>query len=617
MSYLSYDKRLTTELETKLAALLRQSPGLSPTAAMAQVTGDLIAHNPYNPPDDGKCPINGLSDKLLAYIFELGVKMELVEKLFREDDDGEWESEDESDEDDDGEDDEQDDEDESAEVGGEREIPLQIIISHICARWRNLALDTPSLWAILRFEKGTLLDQHKSFLERAKTALLDIEINMEHNISCDFGEEESVLEDFDDSELELHGHQTRCQKKETELIECLKRSIDRSDPSLPTILGKTDWYTGSYIEELGDPPGDCRCCDCYYSLSEFSEILDLIIPRMQYWRVLDVVVNDYRWMYLLLARLHQCGPADNLEILKLFHLTKNKVTTETLFNPPRFATSFAPFGGKMPRLRHYVLWAVHIDWDACVSALGNAERANLSYHNEEVRPSFQTFERMVKSLKENLILRLSGPRETEDSWRAAGMTPILIPSLKALTLWHLLPEYASSILHFLDTPDLSSLSLSLDRGDYSDLVKELCQVSHGHSKSLLARLEHLNVRNLHCRDVLVNEMLDQLSNLKSLELDCDTQAGMFFDALLKSKNGESSSPSPVNEVYCPLLESVDIVGKTGEEMKQFVKAREKAGAPLKKVYLYCRGEMDPALEGWLREHLEEFELDYPAFVEEE
>ncbi|KAF7768204.1 hypothetical protein Agabi119p4_7447 [Agaricus bisporus var. burnettii] len=619
MTQQSYDRDLTAELETRLAALLAQSQGLSPSAAMAQVTRDLLAHNPYNPPEGDKCPINKLSDKLLVYIFDLCVQMELEEKLYREDDEEEWESEEESeDEYDDGEDDEQDDKEDDddddddeneVEEETESEIPPQISISHVCARWRRLALDTPSLWAILRFEKGTSLDQHKMFLNRAKTALLDIEINMEHNISCDFSEEESVLEDFDDSELQLHGHQSRCQKKETELIDCLKRSLDRSDPSLPTIVGKTDWYTGSYIGELDDPPEKCSCCDCYYSLSEFSEILDLVIPRVPYWKVLDVVVKDYRWMYLLLARLHQCGPADNLEVLKLFHLTKNKATTEIVFSPPRFVTSFTPFQGKMPRLRHYVFWAVHIDWDACVSALENAERANLSYHNEEVRPCFDIFEKMVKSLTEKLILRLSGPKGTEEDWQVAEKMPIQVPLLKALTLWHLLPEYASSLLHFLDTPHLTSLSLCLDRGDYGDFAREMCEGLHGRSKSMLAGLEHLNVRNLQCGDVsLVVQMLDQLSNLRSLELDCDTQADLFFDALLKPQ---------LEEVYCPLLESVDIVGKTGEEMKRFVKAREKAGVRLKKVYLYCRGEMNLGLERWLREHVEEFELDFPAFVEEE
>jgi hypothetical protein len=633
----SYQGHLVLALKDRLTTVLEQTPGLSLKAAMGQVTKEMLTHCPYNPPRDGKCAINSLPDKLLARIFELSWKMELEDRRFGSSPLGDWKlgnlrsAEDDDDGDKDGGDNDKDnnedgdedmsvdpyksgdgDEDMSVDPYKSGDLPTPVVISHICSNWRRVAIDTPSLWTVIRFEKCVALDQHKTFLERAKSCPIDIQIDVEHDMSC--GQAGAIFVDQDDleEEDEIHSHKLQCQKREIELVECLKRSIYPYDPFLPKLLGRADWHTGSYIRELGDPPEECDCCDCHYSLSEFSEILNLVIPRVQYWRALNVMVYDYRWMYLLLARLHQCRPADNLEHLELIRVGERNPVMDYSFRPPRFITSFAPFRGVMPRLRRYFLCGVHINWDVCASALGNAKLARIADHNEEVQPSFQAFAKMVQPMKNNLIIRTSGPKGTEDEWRATGMTPTMAPSLRALTLWRMEPEQASSLLRFFYFPSLVSLTLSLGPDDNSDLVRAISQESYGGSRSLLAGLEHLYVKSLACRDLLVIRMLDQLSKLKTLHLDCGGYANIIFDMLLEPKvNSAPSSSGLVQEVYCPLLESVGIINRTGEEMKQLVEARGRAGVPLRKASLLCRGQMDPAAEEWLEEHLEEFELGHP------
>lgn len=83
------------------------------------------------PPADGRCPVDGLPNELLAYIFTLGVE---AQRGRDEDDDG-TEEEDEEKFDWDADDDEDDDDDDD-----QPESEFQILVSHVCRRWREVAI---------------------------------------------------------------------------------------------------------------------------------------------------------------------------------------------------------------------------------------------------------------------------------------------------------------------------------------------------------------------------------------------------------------------------------------------------------------------------------------------
>ncbi|KAF9454717.1 hypothetical protein P691DRAFT_655384 [Macrolepiota fuliginosa MF-IS2] len=605
----NFKRRLTQDLINKLAPLLKERPELSTLDAMGKISKEMLENNPFAPPEGNKCPINMLPDELLTCIFEMGMFIELEAKIFGgseyeyetdtsdESCEDEDEDEDENAEDDDsdntGDLDNEESEDDGTDCLPEAEPPFQVLVSHVCKRWRTMALATPSLWVHLDFQKGASLDKHRAFVERAKSAPLEITIDCTSDTGMDLDEEEK--EDLD-----------------KELMDCLQRTIDRSDSSLPVIFGDPNWHTRPGLD--GAPPLRDPLEDYHYSILELSDILDLLVPRVKHWRALSVSADNYRWMYLLLARLHQCGPAENLEVMELY-VHDDDDTGET-FQPRHLATRFTPFRGQAPRLRGVSFWGVHLDWDASLPILKNLESLELAYHMEEVRPSYQTLETILKSpeIKE-LTLCLSGPKGAEDDWQNASVAPIQIPTLKHLALRYHSPECACSLLRYLDTPNTTSLTLDFDEKDYNSLARALCMAPHGRSKSLLAGLEEFKVSGLPCRSHWVDRMLEQLANVKHLILNCMGEGELFFDVLLKA-SANSGAGSSSGKIYCPVLETITTSGISGKQMKSLIEAREKAGVPISRVFM-SEKDVDRSSVRWLKDHVKEFDYFEPSDSEEE
>ena len=174
MSNKGYNKRLTSQVQSKFTALLQQEPDLSPKAAMAQVTEEMLKNNPFVPPKGEKCPIDSLPDEVLVYMFEIGVKIGMEPYIKYEDntgdeeenedtegiqddtqmkieeiddeDNSEWSDVDEEeseregkkmDDDDDDDDDDDGDDDDMEDEEEEPELPFQVLVSHVCKRWRS------------------------------------------------------------------------------------------------------------------------------------------------------------------------------------------------------------------------------------------------------------------------------------------------------------------------------------------------------------------------------------------------------------------------------------------------------------------------------------------------
>src|SRR5882757_2973135 len=56
--------------------------------------------------------------------------------------------------------------------------------SHVCRRWRDVALDTPSLWTVIREEDDIFAAQ--SFMERSRHAKLDVSVLIDMREHDDF-----------------------------------------------------------------------------------------------------------------------------------------------------------------------------------------------------------------------------------------------------------------------------------------------------------------------------------------------------------------------------------------------------------------------------------------------
>ncbi|KAG9315490.1 hypothetical protein JVU11DRAFT_3103 [Chiua virens] len=154
----------------------------------------LLPDNPFVPPKGDVCFINDLPPELLSHIFEVGAEdndsndeddMEDYLDTFYEDldeagaDDNESDSDADEDEEECSEGDEEtDDEDgsDASESSDSISPSFQVIVSHVCRHWREVALSTPSIWTTIEVTPECCPPyQHVStMLERSKGLPIDV-----------------------------------------------------------------------------------------------------------------------------------------------------------------------------------------------------------------------------------------------------------------------------------------------------------------------------------------------------------------------------------------------------------------------------------------------------------
>lgn len=589
-----HQKQFEQDLGAGVAKYMRENPGMLPEDAVKRVTSSMLANNPFVPPQG--CPINDLPNELLAHIFYLGMKMQEENEQegdYDEDDefqDGidlmeEWDSESE-----DGDvkmgspqkgkgtrkrseeptetDEEEDEEDEEDTP----ELPFQVLVSHVCRRWREAAVEEPSLWTTLGFTYYTPIEKSKAWIERSKSLPLDIAIDCTTPDGWE-GSEGDEDEDKDDAMYDVHDSSS------TQAV------IDASNP-------------------VQSPP--CLSTD------DLAAIFDLLLPHVERWRLLEVAVSEYESIHAVMKRLAVCTGAPILEALQLYHY--EDCEDYDVFRPSEFKEPLLLFQGNIPKLKDLALWGVHIDWDASLSFLKDLRDVELAYHANDVRPSLETFTSFVHASPElhTLSLCLSGPAEPSDQW---GTDLISIPSLHDLVLAHHEPEYIQSLLPILSVPNVQHLALDFDSADYTEFVKVLLQPQTGQKKSLLEGLEHLKIGGLPCDSQRQAALLSQLGNLRSININAfGEEEEQLFDALLDSACGTRASGQ---KVLCPNLHTVTTTGISGKKMRSFVEARKRVDAPISKVLMSERDDVEEKDEKWLSGHLEEFDFFEPSDSEEE
>ncbi|TFK40561.1 hypothetical protein BDQ12DRAFT_647608 [Crucibulum laeve] len=603
---LEHEKQALADISSTLASVLAENPKLTHEQAIEQTRLRMLKNNPFVPPEGDKCPVNDLPTELLAYIFRVGVDMQREEMELGTDDDeeeeyeqaldGVWDEED-SDEDeevklmkrragkqkaslplnadepdvkaDDGDEeweDEDAEDDEEEEEPEEPELPFQVLASHVCKHWREVALNAPQLWTSLNFLEGKPFEKSRTYIERAKGMPLDIYINA-----------------------------------------TIPESMDAEDhPDHP------NYVPPEGDEHCEDPTHDHTPIMPFFSHQEVEMIFDIIIPHVAQWRSFEISATLYNIMHALLQRLSKAGPAPLLETFQLYHY--EECDDYGVFEPAELGESFKIFDGQAPKLEQVALWGVHLNWDASLSILRGLYDLELAYHAKNVRPSWETFTTMLKNNPELRVLSLcmSGPagEGTDEEW---GRDPLEIPSVKELVLCYHEPEYAVALVQHLDLPNLQALTLDYDEQDYNILGEQLCKPVRGKTKSLLAGLEHLKISGLPCSDQTADKVLEQLAELKSINLNCSGDEEMvYFNKLMKPSSSAAGA-----KVYCPLLESLSTTGVEGAQIRAFVDSRIKAGHPVKKVFICEEDDVDPKDETWLRDRVETLEFFEASDSEDE
>ncbi|PPQ65841.1 hypothetical protein CVT26_000775 [Gymnopilus dilepis] len=633
------EQQMQNDISASLAAVIRKNPKLTTQEAMRSVTSEMLKNNPYQPPKDGRNPINDLPNEILAYIFQLGAEDEEEEEEEGEDSEADWEDVSTSEEESEG---EESSSDESSvedvvirdDTGGqaydsdseddEPKVPFQVLVSQVCRRWREVAVESPTLWTTLKFVGRPRLEKAKVYLSRAQNLPLTIYID------CTFPES---VDEEDHPDHPLYSDNEARRQRRAQSCEDPDCSHDQDDDDIPKVE--------------------------FISQQQLSQILDLIEPEVSHWQLFDFRASTYGYVSLLLSRLHKLPSAPLLETLQICHFEDCE---DFEFFSGDDKTSFLPFHGIAPNLRDAVFWGVHIQWDGPL--LRNLQNLELSYHSKDVRPSYKAFVDIINSSPDlhTLILSLSGPalpegvpfdadpEEHEGAW---GPTPLTIPSLQELGLQFHDVQYASALVQHLDTPNLKSLLLNFEGEDYSSFVKTLVKPVKGRAESVLHYIENLKLSGLPCDMASAEAFLGQLVNLKSLNIKImGHEEALIFQKLIDPKaapdpmsaasftgdspltplvaapastqaplppssSSENTSKSKASEAFCPKLETLTTNEVEFDEIKALILKRKEIGIPIKSLFVSQLDGITKKEEKWLRENLEELEFFEPSDSDED
>ncbi|KAH9002562.1 hypothetical protein EDB86DRAFT_2847286 [Lactarius hatsudake] len=461
----------------------------------------------FVPPSDGT-PVNNLPNELLSSIFTLGSEAEKSGY----------------------------DENAEEEEEGPR-LPFQVLVSHVCRRWREVVIGIPTLWTYLDFAEGPPFDKSQAWLERSKDQPLDIE------------------------------------------IDC---TID-SDPE---------------SESEPDDGSEDQADSCHVSPADLPVVRDLILPHSARWRTFELLVDDFNLMYNTLATLSRVLEAPELRALRLCHYDDNENYDH--FSPVGLRQPFfAPFGGRAPELGLVTLWGVHVDWETCAFLQG-LEELELAYHAKDVRPPYQIFTRILRGSPDlhTLTLSASGPAgDPEVDWPASV---IELPSVRQLGLAFLEPSYASALLKRLVFPNLLVLSLDFDQDDYSSfIIEQLAKPAPNQRHSLCHNLVDLKLSGMQCSTTAVSKFYHALSNLVSLDINCNHLRSHFFAYL-----GSMNLVDEPHEFTIPKLTTLTTSGISGERVCNLLIQRPK----IKHLRMDSEAVVREEDEAWLRAHTESFDF---------
>ncbi len=506
--------------------------------------------DPFIPPSDGT-PVNNLPNELFSYIFTLGSEAE------------------ESGYDDGAEEEEEEEEDATSEHGPH--LPFQVLVSHVCRRWRAVATETPTLWTYLDFAEGPPFDKSRAWLERSKECPLDIELDCTAD-----SDSESESESDDGSE-----DQAGSSSSENDLVAPQDRVAMPGGPPLAAPLrGGKEHKLSSHI-----------------SPADLPVVRDLILPHSARWRIFELIVDDFQIMHGILATLASIPEAPELRALRLCHYDDNEDYDR--FSPVHLKQPFfAPFCGRAPELGLVTLWGVHVDWETCVFLQG-LEELELAYHAKDVRPPYKIFTRILQGSPDlhTLTLSASGPAGSpEEDWPA---DVIELPSVRQLGLAFVEPSYASALLKRLVFPSLLVLSLDFDTEDYSSfIIEQLVRPAPNQRHSLCQNLVDLKLSGMQCSDSALSRLYAALPNLVSLDLNCYHLRSEFFGYLLSAVFNDPQG------FVLPKLTTLTTSGISGTRMCHLLAHRPE----IKHVRMDSEADMDKEDEAWLRAHTESFDF---------
>ena len=508
-----------------------------------------ILDDPSRPPKDGRCIINELPAELLSYIFVIGLTST-----------GDGDT---------GEDPDEDEEKEDEEHDEESDIPRD---------------DGDS-----DFEDVDSDDEEDSFLQEEK----DWEILITQ--VCRRWRDVAIATPQLWSEVELTADSP---------LDKSKVYLERSKEAPVNI--NVDYSQDNSVEfwELDS------------TQAKFSAILDVVRLHISHTNSLLVSVAIWHYMSIALMFLGSCPEAPILKELELYHHgdpdDEDEVEFRSRYIIPeedKKPQGFVLFQGNTPRLKQVVLWGVHLNWETSTFLKG-LRCLELSYHDDDLRPSFKEFARILQDSPNLELLTLSdsgpagGPVEWLRSVTAGGTgqpnssepisTEIHLPSVKEFVIAFAGATYASDLMQRLVFTNLTNLTLDFESEDYTEFIASLAKPHPITQKSILADLTSLFLGGVgECRKSSINEMAAALPKVTTMRLNFHHLSLDWYTALFP----EAGSKPRIN---VPRLDTLFSMGLDGEQLKILLEARKAAGAPLSRLYINREDYVEEEQERWFR-----------------
>lgn len=424
----------------------------------------------------------------------------------------------------------------------------------VCKLWRDVAINCPPLWSFLDITYDSPLSALKTYLERAKHAPLDINIDL----------------------TKYHSYS-------------IARSTTASDGPSAEGQERVEWN-----------PRD-----------RFYKVLNLVAPHMSHTRSLRITVFCKVYMCMAFEILGRCDGAPMLEFLSLRRRCAGFCTGP-------HEQDYVLFSGNAPRLKYVVLRATHLDWEHSnfLCGLRSLELMDLDAQFSPSFQTFSRIAQDSPDLEylyyvdSELSWDSSGGLLERQRADGGGMNTrkcqssnsiVTLSSVKKLILSHSRNSlFVRDLFSRTAFPRLTSLTLSLRWDDTSDVLCELATPHHTAKTSVLGNLETMHLACIAgFQKPVVGMVMASMKRIKTLRLNFHQIHSDWYEVLIPVETPDE--PGGYGMPYFPQMETLHCDGLSGGNLMRLVKARTAARVPLTSLYVSNADlrEMDEDHRDWL------------------
>ncbi|TFK77384.1 hypothetical protein BDN72DRAFT_753796 [Pluteus cervinus] len=346
------------------------------------------------------------------------------------------------------------------------------------------------------------------------------------------------------------------------------------------------WY-----ERSGTAAMDIRINDgpkFKFTAESMSRLLDRIIPKLSYIRMLIIVVEHWDPALVVLDRLRtagQLGGPLSIERFEIHRTGSPYIQIGEGYQPTAFLEPIPLFGGRrIPSLKYVSINGVHLDWSG--SRLDNLTTLDLRRMPLERAPHPLLFREMLQRSPglNKLCLDGAGPQ-----WKAEAvrhLTPVPLPELKILIIADFAVGYGLYVLQQISAPNVRDLTLMNFVGeDYTPFFTLITSAFPEVRILTIYSLELVAVRPAFL--MVMVRWLQSMPKLAFLKI-ANVQK-VFLDLFLFIDTTRLPHDDPNGEEprrpICQKLQYLECQKVDVDLITEWIASRRRVGAALEKIYI--------------------------------